>query len=73
MKNPNLSADAIKAGKSQLKVQILHEAEEGASLSENLAAQSLYTGSVKSPGELAAMVDQVSNSEISSVSIRDAK
>ncbi|KAI8426374.1 hypothetical protein MSG28_005223 [Choristoneura fumiferana] len=45
LKSSSLSADAIKAGKSQLKVQLLSEADDGASLAESLAAQGLYTGS----------------------------
>ncbi|KAI8426370.1 hypothetical protein MSG28_005223 [Choristoneura fumiferana] len=63
LKSSSLSADAIKAGKSQLKVQLLSEADDGASLAESLAAQGLYTGSVKSPGELAAIIEQISSND----------
>ncbi|XP_073947324.1 cytochrome b-c1 complex subunit 2, mitochondrial-like [Choristoneura fumiferana] len=64
LKSSSLSADAIKAGKSQLKVQLLSEADDGASLAESLAAQGLYTGSVKSPGELAAIIEQISSNDV---------
>ncbi|XP_072947175.1 cytochrome b-c1 complex subunit 2, mitochondrial [Epargyreus clarus] len=65
LKSPNLSGDAIKAGKNQLKVQVLCEADQGATLTESLAAQGLYTGSVKSPLDLAKEIDQLSSSDIS--------
>ncbi|CAG4950293.1 unnamed protein product [Colias eurytheme] len=65
LKNPSLSADAIKAGKNQLKLQVLSEADQGSLLVESLAAQGLYTGIVKSPIELAAEIEQISNSDVS--------
>ncbi|XP_068618244.1 cytochrome b-c1 complex subunit 2, mitochondrial-like [Battus philenor] len=64
LKKP-LSAEAIKAGKNQLKLQVLSEAEEGTSLAESLAAQGLYTGTAKSPIELAKEIDQISASDVS--------
>ncbi|CAG9561189.1 unnamed protein product [Danaus chrysippus] len=67
LKNPNLSADAIKAGKNQLKLQVLSEAESGVSLSELLAVQGLYTGSAKSPLDIAKDIDQLSSSDVSQV------
>ncbi|XP_045766240.1 cytochrome b-c1 complex subunit 2, mitochondrial [Maniola jurtina] len=65
LKAGNLSADAIKAGKNQLKVQVLSEAENGTALAESIAAQGLYTRSVKSPLEIANAIDQLSSSDIS--------
>ncbi|KAM3966254.1 ubiquinol-cytochrome c reductase core protein 2 [Aphomia sociella] len=65
IKSSSLSAEAIQAGKNQLKLQILSEAEAGTSLAESLAAQGLYTGSVKSPADLAKDVDKISNSDVS--------
>lgn len=67
LKNANLSADAIKAGKNQLKLQVLSEAENGTSLAESIATQGLYTGAVKSPAEVAKDIDQLSNNDISQV------
>lgn len=62
-----MSADAIKAGKNLLKLQVLSEAEDGSALAESLAAQGLYTRAVKSPVEIANAIDQLSNSDISQV------
>ncbi|XP_026500033.2 cytochrome b-c1 complex subunit 2, mitochondrial [Vanessa tameamea] len=73
LKNPNLSADAVKAGKNQLKLQVLTEAEEGTTLAESIASQGLYTGVVKSPAEIAAAIDQLSNSDISQALSNAAK
>lgn len=69
LKNPSLSDAAINAGKNQLKLQILSEADAGTSLGESLAAQALYTGSVASATELAKQVDKISSSDVSAVSI----
>ncbi|KAJ8713458.1 hypothetical protein PYW07_013828 [Mythimna separata] len=66
LKKASLSADAVKAGKSQLKVQILSEADSGTSLAESLAAQGFYTGSVKSPSEIAKDIDALSANDIQS-------
>ncbi|XP_039755718.1 cytochrome b-c1 complex subunit 2, mitochondrial-like [Pararge aegeria] len=65
LKAGNLSAEAIKAGKNQLKVQVLSEAEDGTGLAESMAAQGLNTRSVKSPADIANAIDQLSNSDIS--------
>lgn len=73
LKNANLSADAIKAGKNQLKLQVLSEAENGTSLAESIATQGLYTGAVKSPAEVAKDIDQLSNSDISQALSNAAK
>ncbi|CAH2039642.1 unnamed protein product, partial [Iphiclides podalirius] len=73
LKNPSLSADAVKAGKNQLKHQILSEAEEGTSLAESLAAQGLYSGSAKSPLDLAKDIDQISANDISQALSNAAK
>lgn len=59
-----LSADAIKAGKAQLKLQVLNEAESFSSYAESLAAQGLYTGSVKTPSDIAKDIDQISNNDV---------
>ncbi|OWR53790.1 ubiquinol-cytochrome c reductase core protein II [Danaus plexippus plexippus] len=67
LKNPNLSGDAIKAGKNQLKLQVLSEAESGVSLSESLAVQGLYTGSAKSAVDIAKDIDQLSSNDVSQV------
>ncbi|CAK1556234.1 unnamed protein product [Leptosia nina] len=67
LKNPSLSSEAIKAGKNQLKLQLLSEADQGSILVESLAAQGLYTGTAKSPVEMAAEIDQVSDSDVSQV------
>ncbi|KPI97405.1 PREDICTED: cytochrome b-c1 complex subunit 2, mitochondrial-like [Papilio xuthus] len=64
LKQP-LSADAIKAGKNQLKLQVLAEAEDGTSLVESLAAQGLFTGSAKSPLDIAREIDQLSTNDVS--------
>ncbi|KPJ07141.1 Cytochrome b-c1 complex subunit 2, mitochondrial [Papilio machaon] len=64
LKQP-LSADAIKAGKNQLKLQVLAEAEDGTSLAESLAAQGLFTGSAKSPLDIAREIDQLSTNDVS--------
>ncbi|KAJ0178314.1 hypothetical protein K1T71_006137 [Dendrolimus kikuchii] len=64
LKSPSLSADAIKAGKNQLKLQVLSEADEATSLAENMAAQGLYTGSVRSAADIAKAIDQISSSDI---------
>lgn len=64
LKNPPLTPETIKAGRNQLKVQILSESEAATSLGESLAAQGLYTGSVKSPADLANNIDQISDSDI---------
>lgn len=64
LKSSSLSAEAIKAGKAQLKIQLLSEGDDGTSLAESLAAQGLYTGSVKSPGELATIIEQISNNDV---------
>ncbi|XP_026762408.2 cytochrome b-c1 complex subunit 2, mitochondrial isoform X1 [Galleria mellonella] len=73
IKSPTLSAEAIQAGKNQLKLQILSEAETGTSLAESIAAQGLYTGNVKSPADLAKDVDNISNSDVSQVLANAAK
>ncbi|CAG5025814.1 unnamed protein product [Parnassius apollo] len=73
LKNPSLSADAIKAGKNQLKLQVLCEGEEGTSLSESLAAQGLYTGNPKSPADVARDIDQLSANDISQALSNAAK
>lgn len=70
LKNPNLSGEAITAGKNLLKLQILSEAEDGGSLSESLAATALAVGEGRSPTELAAAVDKLSASDVNSVSIK---
>ncbi|XP_041987276.1 cytochrome b-c1 complex subunit 2, mitochondrial [Aricia agestis] len=65
LKNTNLSGDAIKAGKNQLKLQVLSEVDCNGQLTESIAAQALYTGNAKSPVEIAAEIDQLSNSDVS--------
>ncbi|XP_023936742.2 cytochrome b-c1 complex subunit 2, mitochondrial [Bicyclus anynana] len=65
LKSGNLSADAIKAGKNQLKVQVLSEAEDGSDLAESIAAQGLTTRTAKSPADIANAIDQLSSSDIS--------
>ncbi|KAL0871967.1 hypothetical protein ABMA27_004409 [Loxostege sticticalis] len=60
LKNPALTPEAINAGKNQLKLQILSEAEDGTSLAESLASQGLYTGAAKSPADIAREIDQLS-------------
>lgn len=67
LKSPTLSADAIKAGKNQLKVQVLSEAEDGFNLAESIAAQGLYTGSAKSPSDIAAAIDQIQANDVNQV------
>ncbi|XP_063892952.1 cytochrome b-c1 complex subunit 2, mitochondrial [Helicoverpa armigera] len=67
LKKPTLNDAAIKAGKNQLKLEILNEADAGTSLAECLAAQGLYTGSIKTPADLAKEVDAVSPSDVSKV------
>ncbi|CAH0729729.1 unnamed protein product, partial [Brenthis ino] len=69
----NLSADAIKAGKNQLKLQVLTEAEEGTVLAESIASQGLYTGVAKSPLDIAKEIDSLSNSDISQALSNAAK
>ncbi|KAJ8716136.1 hypothetical protein PYW08_013421 [Mythimna loreyi] len=66
LKKASLSPDAIKAGKSQLKVQVLSEADSGSSLAESLAAQGFYTGNVKSPADIAKDIDAISANDIQS-------
>lgn len=68
LKNPKLSNEAIQAGKSQLKLQVLSEADEGSSLAESIAAQGFYTGQAKSPADIAKEIDAVSTNDIASVS-----
>ena len=68
LKKPSLSQEAIKAGKSQLKVEILSDADSGASLAESLAAQGFYTGNVKAPGDIAKDIDALSANDIQKVS-----
>lgn len=65
LKNPQLSSQAIQAGKNQLKLQLLSEADGGTSLAEALAAQAFHTGSVKSPADIAQNIDKLSNNDIS--------
>ncbi|XP_037971519.1 cytochrome b-c1 complex subunit 2, mitochondrial isoform X1 [Plutella xylostella] len=65
LRGATLSADVIKAAKNQLKLQVLSEADDGASLAESLAAQCLYTGTAKSPLEIAASIDALSESDVS--------
>lgn len=69
LKKASLSPEAIKAGKSQLKVQVLSEADAGTSLAESLAAQGFYTGSVKSPADIAKDIDALSANDIQQVSL----
>lgn len=69
LKSANLSADAIKAGKNQLKLQVLTEAEEGTALAESIASQGLYTGVAKSPLDIANEIDSLSNNDISQVKL----
>ncbi|XP_028039016.1 cytochrome b-c1 complex subunit 2, mitochondrial [Bombyx mandarina] len=69
----SLSADAIKAGKNQLKTQVLNEADTGSSLAESLAAQGFYTGSVRSAVDIAKDIDQISNNDISQAVSNAAK
>ncbi|XP_013190871.1 cytochrome b-c1 complex subunit 2, mitochondrial [Amyelois transitella] len=64
LKKGGLSADAIRAGKNQLKLQILSEAEAGTSLAESVAAQGLTTGNVLPPATLAAAVEQINESTV---------
>lgn len=68
LKKPSLNQDAIKAGKNQLKLQILSEADTGSSLAESLAAQGFYTGNVKSPVDIAKDIDALSANDIQKVS-----
>ncbi|XP_075978923.1 cytochrome b-c1 complex subunit 2, mitochondrial-like [Anticarsia gemmatalis] len=64
LRNPTLSGPAIQAGKNALKLQVLGEADEGTSLAESIAAQGFYTGSVKTPAEIASTIDQLSSNDI---------
>lgn len=73
LKSASLSADAIKAGKNLLKLQVLSEAEEGTALAESIAAQGLYSGSVKSPIDIAKDIDGLSNSDVSQALSNAAK
>lgn len=73
LKTPNLSADAVKIGKNQLKLQVLSEAEEGTSLAESLAAQGLYNGLVRAPADIARDIDQLPNNDISQALSNAAK
>ncbi|CAH0584262.1 unnamed protein product [Chrysodeixis includens] len=66
LRNPKLSNEAIQAGKSQLKLQILSEADEGSSLAESIAAQGLYKGQAKSPADIAREIDAVSTNDVAS-------
>ncbi|XP_063382510.1 cytochrome b-c1 complex subunit 2, mitochondrial [Cydia fagiglandana] len=67
------SADAVKAAKAQLKVQLLNEADEGTNLAENIAAQGLNTGSARNPIELAGAVEQVTASDVAQAVAAAAK
>ncbi|XP_063828157.1 cytochrome b-c1 complex subunit 2, mitochondrial [Ostrinia nubilalis] len=67
LKSASISADAINAGKNQLKVQILSEAEDGTSLGESLAAQGLYKDNAKSPADIARDIDQISSADVCQV------
>lgn len=69
LKNPALTPEAINAGKNQLKLQILSEAEDGTSLAESLASQGLYTGAAKSPADIAREIDQISAPTVCQVRI----
>lgn len=62
-----LSTDSIDAGKNQLKLQILSEADDGTSLAESLAAQGLYTGKVTSPTDLVMAIDSMPSNDIAQV------
>ncbi|XP_049874000.1 cytochrome b-c1 complex subunit 2, mitochondrial [Pectinophora gossypiella] len=64
LKNCPLDSNSIAAGKNQLKLQVLTEAENGTALAESLAAQGLYTGSVKSPTALAHAISSISDSDV---------
>ncbi|XP_050671893.1 cytochrome b-c1 complex subunit 2, mitochondrial-like [Leptidea sinapis] len=64
LKSPSLPSEAIKAGKCQLKLQVLSEADTGSVLCESLAAQALSAGAVKSPLELANAIDQIAESDV---------
>lgn len=64
LKKPSLNAAAIQAGKNQLKLQILCEADAGASVAESMAAQGFYTGSVKTPAEIAKQIDALSPNDV---------
>ncbi|XP_063363716.1 cytochrome b-c1 complex subunit 2, mitochondrial [Cydia amplana] len=68
-----LSADAVKAAKAQLKVQLLSEADDGTNLAEAIAAQGLHTGSARNPADLAGAVDQVTASDVSQAVAAAAK
>lgn len=67
LRSPALSAEAINAGKNQLKVQVLSEGEDATSLGESLAAQGLYMGCAKSPADIAREIDQVNGNMVSQV------
>ncbi|RVE41810.1 hypothetical protein evm_013532 [Chilo suppressalis] len=67
MKSGSLSAEAINAGKNQLKLQVLSEAEDGTSLAESLAAQGLYKGTARSPADIARDIDQINSSTVNQV------
>lgn len=67
LKQP-LSADAIKAGKNQLKLQVLAEAEDGTCMTESLAAQGLHNGTAKSPLDIVREIDQLSTNDVAQVS-----
>ncbi|XP_061715207.1 cytochrome b-c1 complex subunit 2, mitochondrial [Cydia pomonella] len=68
-----VSADAVKAAKAQLKVQLLGEADDGTNLAEAVAAQGLHTGAARTPAELAGAVDQVTASDVSQAVAAAAK
>lgn len=67
LKSGTLSQEAINAGKNQLKLQVLSEAEDGTSLAESLAAQGLYRGVAITPSELAAEINKISSTDVCQV------
>ncbi|XP_053606754.1 cytochrome b-c1 complex subunit 2, mitochondrial [Plodia interpunctella] len=67
LKKGCLPSEAVRAGRNQLKLQLLSEAEAGASLAEGFAAQALYTGTVLPPAVLAAQIDTIDDATVNKV------
>ncbi|GBP76801.1 Cytochrome b-c1 complex subunit 2, mitochondrial [Eumeta japonica] len=64
LKNPQLTDDAICAGKKALKLQVLSEGDCGTLFAESLSTQVLTTGEAKKPSAIALEIDQIPNSEV---------
>lgn len=62
----SVSEEAVKRGKAGLKAAILSSAESARALTEDIGQQALLTGSAENALTLAAAVDAVSSSDVSS-------